>query len=67
MDQELFEKALKMPPNERLTLAELILASIEVEDVEVRDAWVNEVKDRISAVKAGKARLVDFDALYNAG
>ena len=36
MDKELFEKALKMSPNERLAFAELILASLEHEDNELR-------------------------------
>ena len=36
MDEELFEKALKMAPNERLAFAELILASLEHEDKEIQ-------------------------------
>jgi len=32
MDKKLFEKALLMPPNERVTFAELILASLEHEE-----------------------------------
>ena len=38
MDKELFERALKMSPNERLAFAELILASLEHEDNEVQVA-----------------------------
>lgn len=66
MDKELLEKALKLPPNERLTFAELILASLEYEEDEVRFAWINEVNERMKAVKEGRAKLLDFEALYNA-
>ena len=67
MDKELFEKALKMPPNERLTFAELILASLEHEEDEIRNTWINEVKDRMKAANEGQAKLLDFETLYNAG
>ncbi|MGA7722301.1 MAG: addiction module protein [Ignavibacteriaceae bacterium] len=67
MDEELFEKALKMNPNERLAFAELILSSLEHEEDEVRNAWVSEVKDRMNAVNEGRSKLLDFEALYHAG
>jgi putative addiction module component (TIGR02574 family) len=65
MDKALFEKALEMPPNERITFAELILASIDHEEDQIRQAWINEVKNRMKAVKKGQARLLDFDGLFN--
>ena len=64
MDKELLAKVLKMPPNERLTFAELILSSIENEDDEVKKLWINEVNDRIKAVNEGRAKLLDFEDLY---
>jgi len=45
MDKELFDKALKLAPNDRLTFAELILASIDFEEEEVRNEWIQEVHD----------------------
>ena len=65
MDETLFEKALEMSPNEGLAFAELILASIDHEEEQVRRSWINEVKDRMYAVKSGKAKLLDFEGLYN--
>jgi len=65
MDKALLEKALEMPPNERLTFAELILASLDFEEDEIRLAWINEVNDRMHAVIDGRARLLDFEGLYN--
>ena len=66
MDKKLFEKALKMPVNERVVFAELILASLEQENDEVRLVWLDEVNSRIKAVKEGRAKLLDFEALYSA-
>ena len=48
-----------------LAFAELILESIDHEDEEIRKAWLNEVKDRMQAVKDGKAKLIDFEARYS--
>ena len=67
MDKDLFERALKMNPNERLAFAELILASLEHEDDKIRNAWIAEAKDRMKAVNEGQSKLLDFEALYNAG
>ena len=64
MDKSLLDKVMEMPPNERVVFAELILASIEHEEAEVRSSWITEVKDRMKAVKEGKAKLLDFEKLY---
>jgi hypothetical protein len=65
MENALLEKALEMPPNERVAFAELILASIDYEEEGIRQSWIMEVKDRIRAVNEGKSKLLDFEDLYN--
>lgn len=65
MEQNLLDEALKMPPNERIELAQLIMASIDCEDEKIRKFWLDEVKDRRQAVKDGHAKLIDFDSLYH--
>jgi hypothetical protein len=67
MNKTLLEKALEMPPNERVVFAELILASIDYEKDEILQEWIVEVKNRMAAVKEGKAKLLDFEELYNEG
>jgi hypothetical protein len=47
--------------------AELILASIDCEKDEILQEWTAEVKNRMAAVKEGKAILLDFEELYNEG
>ncbi len=63
MDKLLINKAMKMPPIQRVALAELLLASIDYEDEEIRDAWISEVHERMKAVNEGRSTLLDFDAL----
>lgn len=61
MNKVLLDKVLEMPPSKRVAFAELILASIDYEEEEIRQAWVREVKERISAVNEGKAELPAYN------
>jgi putative addiction module component (TIGR02574 family) len=65
MTQDLLDEALKMPPNERIEFAQLIMASIDCEEDKIRKLWLDEVKDRRQAVKDGRSKLIDFDSLYH--
>ena len=65
IDNVLLEKALEMPPNERVVFAELILASIDYEEDIISQSWITEVKNLIKAVNEGKSKLLDFESLYN--
>lgn len=65
MENALLEKALELPPNERVAFAELILASIDYEEEGIRQSWIMEVKDRMRAVNEGKAKLLALEDLYN--
>lgn len=66
LNENIFKEILSMPPNERLVFAEMILESLEIEDEDIKQAWITEVKSRIIAVKEGKASSLDFDKIYNA-
>jgi hypothetical protein len=46
-------------------LLDQALAKADHEDEKIKDKWIAEVKDRIEAVKIGKAKLIDFDSLYH--
>jgi len=65
METHLLEKALEMPPNERVAFAELILASIDYEEDKIRQSWIMEVRERMKAVNEGRSKLFDFEELYN--
>jgi len=64
MDKTLLEKVLDLPPIERVEFAQLILASLEVEDKSVRKAWIKEVEKRINDYKSGKSKLLDFEEVF---
>ena len=57
MTQDLLDEALKMPPNERVKFAQLIMASIDCEKDKIRKFWLDEIKDRRQAVKEGRANV----------
>jgi len=64
MDKTLLEKVLDLPPIERVEFAQLILASLEVEDKSVKKAWIKEVERRIIDYKSGKSKLIDFEEIF---
>ena len=49
----IFEQAQKLPSTERAELAELLLATIDV-DPEIERAWTDEILDRIAAHERGE-------------
>ena len=65
MESILIDKALELPPNERVAFAELILANIDHEDEKIRKIWIAEVRERMQDTKNGGAKLLDFEKLYN--
>ena len=58
MEKILLEKALEMPPNERVAFAELILASIDYEEKEIRQSWIMEVKARNKSRQCGESQVI---------
>lgn len=56
----LLEEARKLTPDERIELAEAILASIEP-DPELDRQWAEEARDRYEAYKRGELPARDFD------
>jgi putative addiction module component (TIGR02574 family) len=54
---ELHERVLRLPPKERATLAELLLASLEPKSAAQR-AWAQLADRRREDVRSGKVRMV---------
>jgi putative addiction module component (TIGR02574 family) len=57
---ELHERVLSLPPKERATLAELLLASLEPKSAAQR-AWAQLADRRREDVRSGKVRMVPGD------
>ena len=61
LDKLLISKVMQMPPIQRVALAELLLASIDNEEEEIRQSWINEANERMKAVEEGRSKLHDID------
>ncbi len=50
--------ALALPPEARAMLAEDLVASLEVSQEEIDDAWRVEIERRVKEIKEGKVQLI---------
>jgi putative addiction module component (TIGR02574 family) len=53
-------EALKLPPEERVLLADHLLASVG-RNAEVEQVWAEEVERRLAEVEAGQVQLVSLE------
>lgn len=62
--EELSHKARALSPEDRVRLAEELLASVQEPDAEVDAAWAKEIKRRIAEIDSGKAKLIPADEVF---
>ncbi|MFY7942202.1 MAG: addiction module protein [Burkholderiaceae bacterium] len=62
--EELSRKALALSPEERVWLAEELLATVHEEDPEVEAAWDVEIKRRITEIENGTAKLIPAEEVF---
>ena len=62
--EELSRKALALPVEERIWLAEELLATVQEVDAEVEAAWDEEIKRRIAEIDNGTARLIPAEEVF---
>ena len=62
--EELSRRAQELTPDERVQLAEEILATIHSEDEEVDAAWDAEIKRRIAEIENGTAELIPAEEVF---
>lgn len=62
--EELARKARALPPQERVRLAEELLATVHEIDPEVEAAWGEEIRRRIAEIDSGKAKLVPAEEVF---
>jgi putative addiction module component (TIGR02574 family) len=53
-------EALKLTPDERAALAQLLLASLDL-DAEIEEAWAAEIERRIADVESGAVQVIPMD------
>jgi len=62
--EELSRKALSLAPEDRVGLAEALLASVQEIDVEGEAAWDGETKRRIVEIENGTAKLIPAEEVF---
>jgi putative addiction module component (TIGR02574 family) len=62
--EELSRRARDLSPEERVQLAEEILATVHEVDEEVDAAWDAEIRRRIDEVENGTARLIPAEEVF---
>lgn len=58
---QIFSKALKMPPADRAKLVDKLLQSLDKPDYEIDRQWIKESEDRIDAFEAGDIQTVNVE------
>lgn len=61
---ELSQNALELPPEERIRLAEKLLATVHELDGEVEAAWDQEIQRRLAEIDNGTAKLVPAEDVF---
>jgi putative addiction module component (TIGR02574 family) len=62
--EELSRKARALPAEDRVRLAEELLATVQEVDTEVEAAWEKEIRRRIAEIDSGTAKLVPAEEVF---
>jgi putative addiction module component (TIGR02574 family) len=62
--EELSKRALELPPEERVRLAEKLLATVHEVDAEVEAAWDQEIQRRLEEIDSGTAKLIPAEEVF---
>lgn len=62
--EELARKARALSPEERIRLAEELLATVQEVDPEVEAAWDEEIRRRVAEIESGNAKLIPAEEVF---
>jgi len=62
--KELLEKALKLRPEERFTLVEGIIMSLDEPDKKLDAIWAEEAEKRLKAYREGRLSGIPMEAIF---
>ena len=62
--EELSRKALSLSPEERVQLAEELLATVQEVDADVEAVWDEEIKRRVAEIDNGTAKLIPAEEVF---
>jgi putative addiction module component (TIGR02574 family) len=63
--KEVLEKALKLDPEERFTLVEGLIKSLDEPNRELDEIWSEEAEQRLKAYRAGKIESISSETTFN--
>ena len=63
--KEVLEKALQLNPEERFTLVEGLIKSLDEPNKELDEIWSEEAEQRLKAYRAGKIESISSEATFN--
>ncbi len=62
--KELLDEAMKLKPQERLTLVEGLIKSLDEPDKKLDEIWAEEADKRLKAYRAGKLQGVPMEEVF---
>jgi putative addiction module component (TIGR02574 family) len=63
--KELLEKALRLKPEERFTLIEGLIRSLDEPDKIIDEIWSEEAEKRLKAYREGRLEGISMEELFN--
>lgn len=61
----ILDQALKLPANDRATLVENLILSLDKPDQSLDAQWLKEAEDRLAAYQSGKLAAVDAEQVFS--
>lgn len=62
--KELLDEAMKLKPEERFTLVEGLIKSLDEPDKKLDEIWAEEAEKRLNAYREGKLEGVPFEEIF---
>jgi putative addiction module component (TIGR02574 family) len=62
--KEILEQALKLKPEERFTLVESLIKSLDEPDMKLDDIWAEEAEKRLRAYRGGRLEGIPMEEIF---
>ena len=62
--KEILEQALKLKPEERFTLVESLIKSLDEPDIKLDDLWAEEAEKRLRAYRGGRLEGIPMEEIF---
>lgn len=65
--KELLDEAMKLKPDERLTLVEALIKSLDEPDKRLEEIWAEEAEKRLRAYRGGNLEVIPMEEVFKEG